>query len=353
MKQTESASSTKSQQSMGGLIGIRAVAMTQIINAKVPKLGKDSNAMKPITPATRRALLPGRDGSLVAVEIPVVTASSLCGNMRRLLLTDLLKAIGLERAQLATPNLAQSARVLYHTLFCGGTLGLLKELVPDFTLETEINLRQEWPMISLLGASIGSSMIRSKVAFHDLVPASRQLESHIPRAIQSVMDLQDFDPVSALVLDSDEEAYSGSRAFDSKVPVPTVGTKRNKQKEPKNGEEAGNEEADAKNKNVYREGIKPRTGYIASGTPLMGWLELDSNLTDVEYGILGRGLRLLCDRGLLGGQSHIGFGRADIQIVTGELDESAYENWLRSNQKSMVALLTGQEAPVWLAKLNA
>lgn len=349
---------------IGSLIGLRAEAVTPIVHAKVPiRVEGTENDLKPIELAMRRELVANDNGGLTAIDIPIITGNSQCGNIRRLLLSDLLARLDLKRAVFGERSIPDSVRVLYHTLFSGGTLGMDGKFIPEFTIESEEVVRQQWPMLSLLGASMGKSMLRSKVAFHDLIPAAMVLAKHVPSELRQSLGLVDFDPTLALVLPEDDASYAGSRAFDRRVPAPVASEPKKKKKdgaseapapepaaEPDNGVPAPAKEKEEP-KNPYREGIKPRTGYIPAGTPLMSWIEVDADLTDVEFGVLSRGLELLIARGRLGGWGHIGFGRAQIEVVAGELDSSAYSEWLDENHDRLVAELTGKEEPCWTTGL--
>lgn len=309
---------------VGTVIGIYAKTLTPVLNAKA-NLGdpNDPNAQHPMEPATMTVMVAQEDKTLVATEIPIVTSNSICGNMRRLLLKDLLSRVGVTREQIAAvPKEKQGGRIIYHTLFSGGTLGLPADVVPDFSIAVEREFREEWPALSLLGASIGQgSMITAKLGLHSLLPASTHLQGQFPASVVEHFHLDAFDPASAIVRakngnsDKPSSDIARSRAGDRLVGYPESGMKKAGRKDgnnptPANAAAAAAEEAKQKENNIYRPQIAPRLGYMAAGTPLLGWVQVDETLTDVELGVLGQGLALLRERGRLGGLGHLGFGRS-------------------------------------------
>lgn len=319
------------------MITIHAEALGPILNASVPPNGgeDDKNTQKPVNPAQLRVMIRNDNDELIPVSIGVVTGNSVSGGVRRMILTDLLKRLGLTREAVAqainaNPN-REAPRILYHTLYSGGTLGVLTSVIPEFDLAIEQQLRAEWPMFSLLGCSAGASMLRSHVAWHPLAPASTQLEFMFPAEVRRL--LKDFDPRDTLVVTEDgggsdpavEVAFS--RHVDLSVPLPAAHNK--------------------KGELYYRPMVQPRKGYIAPGTPLLGWVNPLVELPEVEAALLSHGLTLWAHRGQLGGWGHVGFGASAIR-VTGLSDTEPYLAWVAENQERLVNELTGQTLPFWI-----
>ena len=326
----------------GTRILIDATAYEPILNAMVPYKdgkGKDvdtNNEQHDIEPQQMRVLIddPGT-GERHPLTIPIVTGNSVGGSLRRLLMQDLLSRLDLTRAMVADhasdrPS-SENVRLLYHTLQSGGTLGAPKDLVPPWTLETEEAIREEWPIWSVLGCSIGSRMITSRIALHALRPASTTLAALFPNDAAFENRLRHFDPETCLVSAKDPASTSAARHADALVPYPDI----------KKG-----------GKWLYRGMVQPHRGYIAAGTPLLGWIEVLSPLTPVEASVLSHGLQLLQARGRFGGWGHSGFGGAAITIV-GHGDPTAYLDWLADHRTLLRDYLTGQACPTWMKATSA
>lgn len=316
---------------------IDATAYEPILNAMVPyQDGDNSNEQHDIEPQQMRVLIerPGT-GERLPLTIPIVTGNSVGGSLRRLLMQDLLRRLDLTRAMVADhasdrPH-SGNVRLLYHTLQSGGTLGAPKDLVPPWTLETEKAIREEWPIWSVLGCSIGSRMIASRIALHALRPASKTLAALFPTDPAFQDRLRDFEPATCLVAAKDPASTSAARHADALVPFPHI----------KKG-----------GKTLYRGMVQPHRGYIAAGTPLLGWIEVLSPLPPVEAGVLNHGLQLLQAHGRFGGWGHSGFGGAAITIV-GDGDPTAYLDWLADHRPLLRRHLMGEACPTWMTPAPA
>ena len=322
----------------GTRILIDATAYEPILNARVPyQTGKNTDSDKnneqhDIEPQQMRVLVEDPvTGARDPLTIPVLTGNSVVGSLLRLLLHDLLARLDLTRPLIAEhAGHSENVRLLYHTLQNGGTLGA-GDLVPPWTLETEEAIRQEWPVWSVLGCSIGSRMITSRISLHALRPASRQLAALFPDDPAFHQRLQTFDPATCLVSARDPAGTSGARHADGLVPYPDI----------KKG-----------GKLLYRSMVQPHRGYIAAGTPLLGWIEVLSPLTPVEAGLLSHGLQLLQAHGRFGGWGHSGFGGAAIRIV-GHGDPAPYLTWVTDHRPVLQDYLTGHTCPTWMKAVAA
>lgn len=346
-------------------IDIRATALTHILNAAIPpkEFGGGNSKQKPMEPAIERLLVRNASGGLSAVDVPVVTANHVCGSIRRRLLSDLLDLVGVNVLDVSNTSF-ETARIMYHTLHSGGTLSLPDRLVQIVTLADEERVRAEWPVLSLLGCSIGKYMIPAKTAFGRLVPASEKLSCVLPYD-----NLEDFDPTDALIEATNTNlAIRGVRLPPHGIPQPSVPTwpesKKVKSRKQQDADESDSEEDDSikdepgaddyavetdDSGKGYRIMPLPPKGYIAAGTPLVGWIETKPHveLTDIEAALLYRGARLFAEYGYLGGMHHQGFGKSRIE-VNGIGDEGPYLAWVERQREYIRAVLTGKEFPSWL-----
>jgi hypothetical protein len=315
---------------------ISARAVSPIVNATVPPQATDENEQRPVNPARLAVMIEDNNGAFRSAIIGQVTANHVCAGIRGALLTDLLRRLHLTRENLATAIQSVSTeapRILYHTLYSGGTLGVSKTLIPEFDLAIEQRLRKEWPVMSLLGASMGASMLASHIKVHPLLPASERLAFMFPEEPAFTNRLAPFNPEDTLIVAADGDndnnpAVGFVRHMDRIVPLPTA--------------------TNAKGKPYYRPQVQPRIGYIAPGTPLLGWIDPLIDLPPVEAGALSHGLALFAARGQLGGKGHMGFGEAAIQIH-GAADPQPYLDWVAADADRIRAELLGEQLPFWIA----
>jgi hypothetical protein len=104
------------------------------------------------------------------VDIPFISGNAVRGNLRRLLVRDMLQRLEIE---LKSPQLV-------HLLFSGGILTSTDETTGTLDLEFRNALQATLPPLALFGGSIGNVMITSPLKVAHLLPICKELTYLLP-----------------------------------------------------------------------------------------------------------------------------------------------------------------------------
>lgn len=230
------------------------------------------------------------------LHLPVYAGNSIRGQLRDLLADHLIKSLGLEVSR-SQPPIELWA---FHVLYAGGVLegGASKaeaNLGKSGAIRTDgmREIRDMLPMISVLGTAIGNRVIAGRVYTGDLRPHCLEWGLGDRRAAE----------LMAWEFLTRREDYEG-RA----------------------------DEEDTSAMIAETEILKP-------GTRLTGGIDIDGHANSLERACLGRGLRLLAERGKLGAENRRGLGKVDIQY-TGAPDPGEYDQFLTDNRQAILDFLT-------------
>ena len=86
-------------------------------------------------------------------------------------------------------------------------------------------------------------------------------------------------------------------------------------------------------------GMIANTECLRPGTVLHGGIDLDVHANELERSALGRGLKLLSERGYIGADNRRGFGKISAQLENAPNPE-VYENYLLSKKDDIRNYLT-------------
>jgi CRISPR/Cas system CSM-associated protein Csm3 (group 7 of RAMP superfamily) len=225
--------------------------------------------------------------------VPIISGNSIRGQLRRLIMADILERIGHR-----TENLK-----IYNTLFSGGTLESTESESGYLNLGLRKKIRDVIPPLSLLGTAIGNQMVEGKIKVGIAVPICTELSEYFAPDItptRTMYDLIDHD-FSTRRDDIHAEREEGERAIQMKVDWEI----------------------------------------IVPGTQFAHRFSLvDAN--PIERSAFGHMIALWQDRPYLGGKSGIGYGKVKIEY-TDIPDPSAYRQWLVENGKAVTDQLVELE----------
>ncbi len=224
--------------------------------------------------------------------VPVISGNSIRGQLRRLVMADML-----ERINYRSKNLK-----LYNTLFSGGTLESTDSDSGYLNLELRQRIRDVIPPLSLLGTAIGNQMFEGKIKVGIAVPICTELSEYIIGTVpeQTMYDLVDTD-FSTRRDDLHGEREEGERAIQMKVDWEIV----------------------------------------VPGTQFAHRFSL-IDVTDLERSTFGHLMALWQDRPYLGGKSGVGYGKVKIEYQ-GIPDPTAYRQWIGENGQKVADELAALE----------
>lgn len=104
------------------------------------------------------------------VEIPFIAGNAVRGNLRRLVMRDMLDRVGYE----------VKSEKLYHALFAGGVLESTDESTGVLDLAFRRAVRSGIPPLGLFGASIGNQMVDSSLKVMHMIPVCAETAHNLP-----------------------------------------------------------------------------------------------------------------------------------------------------------------------------
>jgi hypothetical protein len=224
----------------------------------------------------RAVKVPGPDGQ--SVRLPIVSGNSVRGVMRRLLMRDMLAAVGYE---VASPK-------LHHALFSGGQLEGTDD-TGGLDLAFRRRLREDVPPLGLLGTAAGNDLIPGCLKVGLLVPVCAETAALLPakwrtdeRAARPVRDFLDFSFLTRRD-DLGDEAARGQQMIAS-------------------------------------------FEVLVAGT-LFAWELALVEATPLQRACLGRAVALWAEHGTVGGKSATGHGRVRL-VDPPAIEATAYADYL-------------------------
>lgn len=230
------------------------------------------------------------------LSLPFFSGNALRGQMRDILADDLIKSLGLIPRRDKPPV----ALWFFHALYAGGALeenseagkALKKELGGDGTVRAHgIHVfRDTLPGLSLLGCALGNRVLCGRAKFADLRPACKQWANGETEVSQL------FEWLYLTRHENHEE-------------------------------------------HEEHHGMIANTECLRAGVRLYGGIDIDLHASELERSALGRGLKLLKERGYIGAESRRGFGRVQTEIVNAPAPE-LYEAYVKENAEKIKTYLT-------------
>lgn len=219
--------------------------------------------------------------------VPVISGNSIRGQLRRLVMADMLERIGHRSKNLK----------IYNVLFSGGTLESTESDSGYLNLELRQRLRETIPPLSLLGTAIGNQMFEGKIKVGIAVPICTELSEYVAGFTpeRTMYDLVDTD------FSTRRDDLHGERAIQMKVDWEVV----------------------------------------VPGTQFAHRFSL-IDVTDLERSAFGHIMALWQDRPYLGGKSGVGYGKVKIEYP-GIPDPTVYRQWIGENGQKIVDELTALE----------
>ncbi len=253
--------------------------------------GKAGNA----TVFRRRQVLTGDGGQ---INLPYYGGNALRGQLRDLLADHFLSGLGVTPRRDKPPV----AIWFFHCLYAGGVLeerskamaAVDTELGKSGSLRTDglRRIRDMLPVLSLLGTAIGNRILPGRICVGDLRPICREWGSgDVP-----VARLMQWEYLTR------HDNYEG------------------------------------KGVDADHAGMIATTECIREGAELVGGIDLDTHISEIERSALGMGLRLLSERGKLGAENRRGLGMAEINSDNAP-DPQPYITWLQENRTQVIEYL--------------
>lgn len=219
-------------------------------------------------------------------KVPVITGNSVRGQIRDCCAAYLLDKIG-----------CKVGKEAFHVLFSGGNIsGSMKD---DVKKAREV--REHFPMISLLGGGLGDMIMAGKSMFSFLYPICRETyEITGEDSLQSWHEL--MDEIEFTRTDDSKSDLKAAYLIDA------------------------DEESKAKASTQMRFSVQ----YMAAGTEFVQTINLAESLTDLELGALYSGFLKWFEHPKLGGMSAKGFGTFDADVGNGDI--SVHKGEIRASE---------------------
>lgn len=179
---------------------------------------------------------------------------------------------------------------LFYLLFSGGNIQ--GEQKVDF--EKSKNIREQLPLISILGGGIGNSLLAGKIYVSDAYPLCEETKDIVPSYLQERCVL----PCNML---TSEREYT--RFDDSKNDLFELFRTETEQKE--------------KQKREASVQMRYNIELLNAGSELYTLIQCD-NLTDMEYGCLLSAINEMFQTPYLGGKRNVGLGRFEAKVKTND-----------------------------------
>lgn len=231
------------------------------------------------------------------VSLPYYAGNAFRGQLRDILADHFLESIGIS----ARRDKPKVALWFFHALYAGGALEensksgkALASLMGDngaVKADGIYQFRDTFPALSLFGVALGNRILTGRFKSADYRPACIEWANGDK-------------PVNELL-----EWFYLTRREDHE----------------------GHE--DDKNASMIA-----NTECIKIGVTLIGGIDIDTHISDMELSALGKGLQLMQQKGYIGANSNRGFGRVQIDIENLP-DSTLYENYLSENKEKIVQFL--------------
>lgn len=228
------------------------------------------------------------NGSILS--LPFYAGNAFRGQMRDLLADDFLRSIGL----IPRRDIPPVELWFFHALYAGGALQ------KDNSAQKQINkhlgkrilspegfhdFRDNLPALSLLGSALGNRILSGRVNFPDFRPSCKQWGN-------GDIDVAELFEWIFLTRREDHEEYNENS------------------------------------------GMIANTECLRLGTTLLGGIDPEGHISELEMSALGRGLELLSNNGYIGAQNRSGQGSVSIEIENLP-DSTMYINHLKNNQENI------------------
>ncbi|ENY8698282.1 TPA: RAMP superfamily CRISPR-associated protein [Clostridioides difficile] len=230
------------------------------------------------------------------IYIPVYSANSFRGILRRLIMKDYLENVD---------SLKITAK-LYHSLFSGGSLVSGKEYCD---MEEMKNARDMCPPVSVLGTIIGNTMYEGKLKIGIFKPICKELVDYT--GIESNMSFYEML----------EEVYH----------VRTDSLKSSK---------TGNSNIEIIGENNEKIQMKYEMQSLCAGSELISHIYLE-NMNEIEKSCVTAMLELFERKPFIGGKTNIGYGEVKIEYDKEHMVSSKlYYDYLKENKESILNWIT-------------
>jgi len=246
------------------------------------------------------------------VDIPVISGNSVRGQLRRLVMADMLERVGKIPTGLDLAEIEKMASQskgfarLWHSLCSGGMLEQVAEKDSGYVdLAMKRSIRTALPPVSVLGTAVGNQMIQGKIDVAIARPCCIELRDGIPEKFQHFCG----------------QSYR-------ELEGTSFGTRKDDLHEER-------EEGDAATQMLYT------YDYIAPGTKLYHRVTL-VNCNDIERAVVGRMIRLWMARPRIGGKAGTGHGEVSIDYDSAP-DDAPWLAWMDANRTKILDMLAELE----------
>lgn len=246
------------------------------------------------------------------VPIPVISGNSIRGQLRRLVMADMLEHVGkipegLDLAEVEKmASQSKGFARLWHSLCSGGMLEQVAEKDSGYVdLAMKRSVRMALPPVSVLGTAIGNQMVQGKIDVAIARPCCTELKDAVPETFRDLC----VQPYREL-----EGTSFGTRKDDL---------------------HEDREEGDAATQMLYT------YDYIAPGANLFHKITL-VNCNDIERAVVGRMIRLWMSRPRIGGKAGTGHGEISIDY-NGIPDDAPWMAWMDETQGRILDMLAELE----------
>lgn len=235
--------------------------------------------------------------------IPYINGNSIRGKLRRLLMLDFIKNIGLSPDEIDIK--------LYHILFTGGVLESTEDIYGVIALPLRKKIREKIPPVSLLGCAIGNQMIPGKLKVGHAFPICEEYAQFLPEEFRR-----------------DERATLPVRVFTDE----SFQTRRDDIKEERDEEE---------------QAIQMKVDYecLIPGTKLYHWFSLEYP-NELERSCFGRMIELFRESPFVGGKSSVGLGEVFFEYKPEIPSSELYIEYLRNNRQDIVSFIEELEGQI-------
>jgi len=224
------------------------------------------------------------------IEVPIISANSFRGILRRVIANDFVHLLGLELKTLV-PS-------FYYLLFSGGALSKSEGVI-------NITEREEFykniPMLRVFGGATGSAILPGLLIVEDLVPIVKELEEFTGYR----SDISLYDVVS-------EEFGTRKDDYPYKGEVETQTQQM-----------------------LYRYEV------LKAGIELILNIYLQNIANELDEDLIIRGLRLLKEEKRIGAKSNIGLGRLKYPELPEE--KGIYKKYIEENKEKIIKYLKENE----------
>lgn len=232
----------------------------------------------------------------LTLDLPYYSGNAVRGQMRDLLADHLLTSIGMAPSRNSPPI----ALWFFYALYSGGALEEKSEATKAIQGRMGDNgatraqgireFREMLPALSLLGTALGNRVLPGRMQVGDLRPDCFEWNTGSQTPVAELMTWE------YLTRREDLESHD------------------------------------------EHHGMIANTEVLRAGAQLVGGIDTDGAIRDVEDSALALGLTLLKQRGMLGAENRRGIGKVRIDF-TGSADPALYLDHLATNKESIVSYL--------------